>query len=96
MTSAISLAIDWVLRILEYAILIRVIISWLPVPRDNQFIRLLYGITEPILAPIRRAIERSSLGRNMMLDFSPIIAFLLIGLVRNILFRLLYGGFRII
>lgn len=89
MSQIVVTAVGWVLRIIEYAILARVIISWLPVPRDNQLIRLLYQITEPILAPIRGMIERSSMGRNMMIDFSPIIAFLLIGVIRNILVRLL-------
>lgn len=89
MNYTIIKAINLVLRIIEYAILARVIISWLPISRDNPLIRLLYQITEPILAPIRGIIQRSAFGRNMMLDFSPIVAFLLISLIRNIIFRLL-------
>lgn len=90
MSRVIIVAVDWLLRIIEYAILGRVIISWLPISRDNPFIRLLYQITEPILAPIRGIIERSSIGRNMIFDFSPLIAFVLIGLLRNILIRMLF------
>ena len=86
-------AIDLVLRIIEYAILARVIISWLPISRDNQIIRLLYQITEPILAPIRGIIQRSAISRNMIIDFSPLIAFLLIRLIRNMLIRLLLMGY---
>lgn len=82
-------AIDWVLRIIEYAILARVIISWIPVSRDNPLIRLLYQITEPVLAPIRGIIQRSAIGRNMFIDFSPLLAFLLLGLLRNMLIRFL-------
>ncbi len=78
-------AILWLLQILELAILARVIISWLPISRDNQFIKLIYQITEPMLAPIRGIIERSPLGRNMMVDFSPLIALLIIMFIRNIL-----------
>jgi YggT family protein len=89
MNYTIIRAINLVLRIIEYAILARVIISWLPISRDNPLIRLLYQITEPILAPIRGIIQRSAFGRNMMLDFSPVVAFLLISLIRNIIFRLL-------
>lgn len=86
-THAILTAFFWVLRIVEYAILARVIISWLPINKDNKIIALLYQITEPILAPIRSIIERSAMGKNMMMDFSPIIAFLLISLLRNIIAR---------
>lgn len=92
MTYTIIRAVDLLFRIMEYAILARVIISWIPIPRDNQFIRLLYQITEPILGPIRNMIQRSAMGRNMMIDFSPIIAFILIGLIRNIIVNLLIRG----
>jgi YggT family protein len=78
-------AISFIFSVMEFAILIRVFISWIPVPKENRLIGLLYQVTEPILAPIRSMIERSSFGKNMMFDFSPIVAFLLIGLVRNII-----------
>jgi YggT family protein len=85
--------VDIVFGIIEFAILARVIISWLPMQRGNRLtnklVTFLYQVTEPILAPIRSLIERSSFGKNMMFDFSPIIAFLLIGLLRNIVLSLL-------
>ena len=89
MTRLLVTALVWVLELVELAVFVRVIISWIPMSRDNQFIRVLYSITEPILAPIRNMVERSSLGKNMMmLDFSPIIAFLLIGFIKNTLARM--------
>jgi YggT family protein len=78
------MAIDLVLSVIEYAILARVLISFLPISRDNQLIRLLYQITEPILAPLRNLLEKSPIGGNSMFDFSPLIAFLIIGLIRNL------------
>ena len=42
-----------IIRPLSIADFVRVIISWLPISRDNQLIRALYQLTEPILAPIR-------------------------------------------
>lgn len=79
------LAIDYLLQFLKYAVLARVIISWLPIPRDNQIIRIIYQITEPLLAPVRGLIEKSALGKNMMVDFSPILVFLVIGLIQSFL-----------
>ena len=70
--------------VLYVAILGRVIISWLPMSSENPIVVLLYQITEPILGPIRAVLPR--LG---MLDFSPIVALLLIGLIQNVLLRLL-------
>jgi YggT family protein len=85
MNLVIRNAISFVFMVMEFAILIRVFISWIPIPKENRLIGLLYQVTEPILAPIRGIIERSSFGKNMMFDFSPIVAFLIIGLIRNII-----------
>ena len=86
---AVYRTVSIVFTIIEFAILARVLITWLPVPKENKLIQMLYTITEPILAPIRALIERSSFGKNMMFDFSPIVAFLLIGIIRNIILSLI-------
>ncbi len=72
----------WVIEILIFA---RVIVSWLPISKDSQFLKILYQLTEPILAPIRNIIQKSAIGSNMMLDFSPIVAWLLIRVLRMLL-----------
>lgn len=89
MTILLLRAVNLIFEIMNYAILGRVLISWIPVPKDNPLIRLLYQITEPILGPIRELIYRSPIGKNMMIDFSPIIAFILLEVIRNIILRLL-------
>lgn len=89
MSYTIWRAVDLLFGFMELAIIARVIVSWLPISRDNQLIRLLYQITEPILAPIRSMIERSAFGRNMIIDFSPIVAFILIRIIKQIILRLL-------
>ena len=83
-------AVDYFCEFLYLLIFIRVIISWLPVPPGNQLIKVLYALTEPILSPIRALIRKSPLGRpGMMLDFSPIIAYLLIMLAKELVVRFL-------
>lgn len=82
-------AVNLLFQIMEYAILARVLLSWIPLP-DNQFTRVLYQITEPILGPVRSLLNKSPIGRNSMMDFSPIVAFLLIGFVRNFIINLLF------
>lgn len=82
-------AVNILFTVMEYAILVRVFISWIPMPRDNQFMRILYQVTEPILGPVRSIMNRSSFVANSMIDFSPIVAFLLISVVRNIVLSLL-------
>src|SRR5207253_2507129 len=48
------------LQILWLAILVRVILSWFPVDPSNPIIRIVWDVTEPILAPFRRVIGRAS------------------------------------
>ena len=62
------------------AILARVVISWVRVDPFNPLVRFLYQITEPVLAPIRRVIPPAA-----GMDFSPIIAFFGLELVRRLL-----------
>lgn len=82
-------ALDILLRIIEGLIFIRIIVSWFPIRRDHPLMVILYQLTEPVLGPVRNLIAKSSIGANLMLDFSPLIVFLLINVIRNIIFRLL-------
>ncbi|MXY46933.1 MAG: YggT family protein [Chloroflexi bacterium] len=66
------------------AILGRVLISWINISPDNPIVVIIYGITEPILAPIRRVVP--SIG---MLDLSPMIALIIMMIVQRVLLRLL-------
>ena len=66
---------------LTIAVFIRVLLSWVPnVNPRNPLIEFLYGITEPILAPIR-----SIMPRTMMFDFSPMIAIFVLQAIRAVL-----------
>ncbi|NLK37563.1 MAG: YggT family protein [Epulopiscium sp.] len=88
MQGLLSLAVDYFFSLLEFLIFIRIILSWLPIGRDNSIIRMLYALTEPILAPLREMLNRSPLGGGM-LDFSPFIAFILMRFVQSILHGLI-------
>ena len=86
---AVYRTISIVFSILEYAILARVLITWLPIPKENKLIRMLYMITEPILAPIRTLIAKSSFSKNMMFDISPIVALVLIMIIKSVIFNMI-------
>jgi YggT family protein len=68
------------LQILWIAILIRVILSWFPVDQSNPIVRIVWEITEPVLAPFRRVIPRIG-----MFDLSPLAAFLVISFLAQAL-----------
>ncbi len=70
-----------VLWLFELMLLARVVLSWFPnVDRNNPIIQLLYDITEPVLRPIREMLPQSS-----MIDFSPLVVFLIIQLLMRLL-----------
>lgn len=61
---------------LELVILGRVLMSWISPRYDSPIGRFLYETTEPILGPIRRALPATA-----GIDLSPIVAFIIIGVV---------------
>lgn len=82
----VFVAISKLLDLVKLLLVIRCIISWIPNFR-NGFTDLLYKITDPILLPAQKLLYSLMKGSYMMVDFSPIIVYFLIGLVQ----RLLYG-----
>lgn len=85
MTEKLSMAVVIFFRAIETLIFLRIIFSWLPIQKNNALFQFLFSVTEPILAPIRNLIARSSFGKNMMFDFSPILAYVLLGFVQRII-----------
>jgi YggT family protein len=61
-------------------VLVAVIMSWLPVDRRNPLVTLLYGLTEPVLAPIRRVLPPMA-----GLDLSPIVLLLALRFLKRFL-----------
>lgn len=69
---------------LVLAIFVRVIMSWVPMRLPFGLNELVWNVTEPVLAPIRRYLPMAG-----GMDFSPFIALLLIQLIASILLRVL-------
>ena len=61
-------------------ILARVLMSWVQVDPNSPLARTLIDLTEPVLAPIRNLLPPT-----MGLDFSPIIAMILLQIVGQML-----------
>ena len=69
-----------ILTILFWALILRVILSWVSPDPRQPIVRLLIQLTEPIMAPARRLIP--PIGG---LDLSPIAVFILISLTRMLI-----------
>ena len=77
------------LDVYKWALIVMIIFSWLiafnVINTRNQFVasiwQVLNAVTEPVLRPIRRYLPR------MQIDLSPIVLFLAIYLVKELLMR---------
>ena len=77
--------VKWVF---EVSLLLYVAISWLSIPA-NRWTELLRGLVEPVLTPIRAVLTEKLPVRFQILDWSPVVAWLLAELVYSLLYNLL-------
>lgn len=81
---AIVRAINILYEAIFWLIMVRVLMSWLPVKKTGPIVEFLYMVTEPILHPARLIMFRIfPKMRNAGLDLSPIFGLLMLQLLRN-------------
>lgn len=68
-------------EVLVLAVFARAILSWFSVGPGNILMNILYQITEPVLTPLRRIIPRTG-----VVDWSPLIAIILLQLISYLLY----------
>lgn len=69
-------------NLLTWAIIARILLSWFKAGPGNRFSQFLYNITEPVLRPVRRLLPPIG-----MMDFSPILALILLDLLRGLILK---------
>lgn len=78
--------VDIIFYLLYAAIIIDVVLSWLPGARDTSAGYAIHRFTGVILGPIRRVVPPAG-----PLDLSPFVAILLLFVLRRILTELLFA-----
>lgn len=76
------LFVGWTFALLRVALIVRVISSWVGMSPYSPWIRWSYALTEWMLAPLRRVIPL--LGA---IDVTPIIAYVVLGLLEGVIVR---------
>lgn len=72
--SALATVLDIALNAYMWIIIIRAIVSWVNPDPWNPIVQFLYRATDPVLRPIQRMLPTRGLG----IDFSPLVAILVI------------------
>jgi YggT family protein len=67
----------------------RVLLSWMQVDPRNPIVNLISQLTEPLLAPIRNLLPQSS-----GMDFSPMVAFVVVLITEQVVLMLLRSLLR--
>jgi YggT family protein len=67
------LIVSWAFEIVELALILRVLSSWLPISPYSKWVRWTYTLTDWMLVPLRRIIP--TIG---MVDITPIVAYLIL------------------
>ncbi|MCY4073264.1 MAG: YggT family protein [Chloroflexi bacterium] len=79
---SLFLIIFWALQVYQLILLARVLMTWIPnLDYSNPIARFLYQATEPVLAPIRKALPQMG-----GIDLSPLVVFLGISVLMQLIF----------
>ena len=89
MTLWLAQFINLLFTALVFAIIARALLSWFNLSPTNPLVRILYDVSEPLLAPLRRVIP--TIG---MIDITPIVAILLLQGAQHLLVSLVLSGGR--
>ena len=83
-------AINILFNIIEILILVRIILSFLNINPYNTIGRLVYELTEPVLAPAREIIYKLGVNTGMF-DFSPLLAILILRIISSIIKAIIFS-----
>jgi YggT family protein len=81
---ALEMLVSGVFFVLYWLIIIRIVLTWLPIDPYHSFVQFLIQATDPVLRPFRRL--PLTIG---MIDLSPFVAIITLYFVRNVLIECL-------
>ena len=82
---SLALLVSLLFNVLYFILIIRIIMSWINPDPYNEIVQIIYRISDPILVPFRRLPLQMG-----GIDFSPILAFVVLSVLRNFIVNILY------
>lgn len=84
-TAIVTMLAASIIRLLEFLLVARAILSWFPQTQGSKLYELLYDLTEPLIMPFRALLSRFAFMRTMPLDISFLCAFLVLEMIQVML-----------
>lgn len=81
---SVAMLVQLFVQLYSLVILARVLMSWVNIDPYSPLAHIIFNLTEPVLAPIRNLLPQTA-----GLDFSPIIAMVLLQIVGQMLVTML-------
>ena len=79
MNDTVASLFTYFLWALIIALLLRSVLSWFPMDRNNPFVRLVDTVTDPLVEPVRRVMPRTG-----MIDFSAFVVMIVLYIMLNV------------
>ena len=73
------------LTVEELLFLFRAILSWLFMAEDGPVMNFLYAVTEPLIIPIRKLLDRFESIRDLPIDIPFLVAVILLSVIQMLL-----------
>ncbi len=81
--------INGIIEIITLLMFVRAILSWFPVvDRSSNIMSFIYMVTEAVISPVRRVIDRFGFARRFPIDISFLVTYLLLHLIQVLLLSL--------
>lgn len=77
---------DGIVTMIQIAMLVRAVTSWFPGGDESIIGIVAYTVTEPVVIPVRKLLERSETVKNFPLDMSFFATFMLLSVISTIMF----------
>ena len=77
--------VEALLFVIEICMLVRALLSFLPIQEDNPFLIFVGMVTEPIILPFRALFERTGWFRNTPIDVAFLAGCISLSLVSTLL-----------
>ncbi len=78
----IKKTVYYLVRVILIMMFARALSFWLTTDEDSKLTAFLYAVTEPFVIPVRMLVDKIEALRNLPMDISFMLSFMLLGLVQ--------------